>query len=122
MVYKVGTVAELDGLALNIPQAVIDAMRNELVLLDYAYGATRNVDNEDGGFVLYCTPGTTLSELRDCFNPEGRVFEWVERINSEPPYCSSLYIVTNDYAVELFMAIDDVPDCIKTALLEVVDD
>lgn len=122
MVYKVGTVAELDRLAISAPPPVIEAIRNELAVLDHAYGSHRNVETDDGGFVLLCEQGTKTAELKNYFDPEGRVFEWVERINSEPPFCSALYIVTNDYAVELFMAIDDVPDCIKTALLEVADD
>ena len=119
MVYKFGRASELDTLASGaVPAAVTAAMRLELALLDDAYGKNRNIDTDDGGFVLCCTPGTTVDELKAFFDPSEHVFECVGRIEAEPPYCSALYILTNDYAVEVFMAVADAPEDIAAELAE----
>ena len=118
MVYKLGIPADMAGIA-SSPDPVHHAILTELSTLEREYSGTRNVDTDDGGFMLYCTPGTTADEVKAFFDPTGHVLEWAGRIDSNPPYCSALYLLSNDYAVEIFMAVSDTPEAVREEMTEV---
>ena len=108
MVYKLGTAEDMSTLAsASVPAAVRRALMEDLAILDREYGAERNIDHSDGGFLLYCTPGTKPVELKPFFDPGKHIPEWAEPVKDEPAYTTALYLLTNDYAVELVMATQD---------------
>ena len=114
MVYKLGTSKDMSMLAsVTVPHAVRCALQGDLAILDREYGAERNIDHSDGGFLLYCTPGTKPVEIKPFFNPDKHVPEWAEPLRDEPAYTMALYLLTNDYAVELFVATQDVENIIS---------
>ena len=114
MVYKLGTAADMSTLASAVvPAAVRCALQEDLALLDREYGAERNIDQSDGGFLLYCTPGTKPHEVKTFFDPGKHVPEWAEPVRGEPAYTMALYLLTNDYAVELVVATQDAEDIIS---------
>ena len=117
MVYKLGTPADMAGLS-AVPAPVHHALLTELSILEREYGAERNIDTDDGGFMLYCTPGTTAEEVKPFFDPTDHILEWAARIASDPPYCSALYLLGNDYAVEIFMAVADTPAEVQAEMEE----
>ena len=109
MVYKLGTAADAIRIAsLPLPAEVMSVIQNDLAVLDREYGADRNVDASDGGFLLYCTLGTKHDEIKSFFDAENHIPEWVERIRDAPAYSAALYLLTNDFAVEIVMATADV--------------
>lgn len=108
MVYKLGNVTDLESLPAmdKITYGVLWEFTN---VLTNEYGADRDVDNDDGGYVLYATPGTKAEEVKAMFDYSATI-EYVNRtLQAEPPICSALYLLNNDYAVVIVMSIADAP-------------
>ena len=117
MVYKLGTVSDMRKLEkLPVPVAVRQMLTNDLTILDREYGADRSIDENDGGFLLYCTPNTGKAEIKDFFDAENHLLEWADCIDSSPPYCIALYLLSNEYAVEIIMPLNEAFDHIKEEL------
>lgn len=105
MVYKIGSTADMQSVVFE------NANAKELVyhyarILTYEYGANRNIDTDDGGYILYATSGTTIKEIETFFDYSG--YE-VELAIQQGGVCSALYILSSDYAVVIVMSIDDAP-------------
>ena len=101
MVFKLGHESEIGTLPLAVTGRLYDNLSEFLIVLDNEYGANRDVDHEDGGYVLFCTPGTTDSEIQHYFCFLGLIPEWVVDIPHQPEYCASLYFLRDEYAVVL---------------------
>ena len=115
MVYKLGTTADMAMLSSTVvPAAVRQAIAGDLEILDREYGADRNVDESDGGFLLCCTPGTVPAEIKPFFDPGKHILEWAEPVRDAPAYTMALYLLTNDYAVEIVAATEDAPDLLAS--------
>lgn len=108
MIYKLGHVSDL-GRFVGMDEHLKTAMNDYLSVLDTAYGCVRNIDEDDGGYVLYCTKGTQEDELKAHFNHKGMIPEWVHKINSEPPYTAILYIMSCDYVAVIVIADAEIP-------------
>jgi len=67
MVYKLGHEAEIGSLPFKVSGKLYDDLFEFLIVLDNEYGADRDVEQDDGGYVLFCTPGTTDSEIQRYF-------------------------------------------------------
>ena len=57
MVYKIGTLSKLDKLP-SMDAKVQERITETLEILDENYGRDRNIDTNNGGYVLYAEPGT----------------------------------------------------------------
>ena len=101
MVFKLGHESEIGSLPFAVTGKLYDNLFEFLIVLDNEYGADRDVEHEDGGYVLFCTPGTTDSEIHRYFHFLGFVPEWVIDIPHQPEYCASLYFLREEYAVVL---------------------
>ncbi|MEY8420349.1 hypothetical protein AALA83_13870 [Oscillospiraceae bacterium 44-5] len=93
MVYKLAHGAEIDSLPLQMSGKLYDNLLEFLLVLDNEYGTDRDVKQDDGGYVLFCTPGTTDSEIQRYFDFNGLVSDWVADISHQPKYCASLYFL-----------------------------
>lgn len=110
MVYKLGNVKDLDRLPFNRGRTM-DVLYELTGVLTSEYGADRDVDNDDGGYVLYVTPGTSHGELRRWFNYPAHTIEYVNVArDTEPPMCCAFYFLNNDFAVVIVMPIAEAPD------------
>lgn len=118
MVHKLAHVRDLESLA--IPDPVVEKNLLEfLQTLDNEYGTTRNVEEDDGGYVLYCDPGTSPDDLKALFDYSERTLEYVNRdYNASPPICCAMYLLNNEYAVVIVMSIADAPEEITEAFEE----
>ena len=114
MIHKLGHLQDLDNIVVE-DEAILKDLTEFLSVLDIEYGEDRDVDNSDGGYVLYCEVGTSLDELEAVFNYKA-VFDWSGNIKSKIPYCSTMYFLNNEFAVVLVMAIQDTPDYIKNEI------
>lgn len=101
MVFKLGHESEIDSLPFAVAGKLYDNLFEFLIVLDNEYGADRDVEHEDGGYVLFCTPGTTDSEIQRYCMFSGLVPEWVIEIPHQPEYCASLYFLRDEYVVVL---------------------
>lgn len=104
MVYKLAHEAEISSLPFPVSGKLYDSLLEFLLVLDNEYGADRNVEQDDGGYVLFCTPGTTDSEIQRYFNFNGLISDWVTSISHDPDYCASAYFLRDDYVVMLIRA------------------
>lgn len=105
MVYKIGNICDLE----RIPTAdsnTYDLLFDYVKILTYEYGEERNVDEDDGGYVLYVVPGTSMEEVKACFDYTKHTVETVDRFGS---LCAAMYFLNNEYAVTIIMSIADLP-------------
>ena len=111
MVYKLGNLSDFAPLSINNAKHK-EVLTRHLSLLTNLYGADRDIDHADGGFVIYAEPGTTEQTLKACFDysrhiPEYIIYDDVSNL------CTILYLLNNEFAVTLFLASEDVPHEIK---------
>ena len=76
MIYKLGSVADMSKLP-SMDDRLRNAIFKNLKILDDNYGADRDIDNDDGGYVLFCESGTTEEEIQSYHDYD---FEAIERI------------------------------------------
>ena len=109
MVYKLGSVKD----EASLPVLFIDTwgiIHDYLKQLTEQYGAERDVDHDDGGYILFATPGTNLEEIKAVFDYTKYQVEYVTlHRQTEPIVCSAHYILHNEFTVTLVMALQDLP-------------
>ncbi|WP_288175041.1 hypothetical protein [Sporofaciens musculi] len=97
----------------KIPKAVADETLRVVSILDEYYGSERNVDNDDGGFLLIYT---------DCLEDNGEIQRFLDSyhirlddMELDDTLCtddgitwkSVLYLVSNDYGITLIYPCKD---------------
>ena len=112
MVYRIGNLKDTVSLP-NMAQAVRSLINTQANLLCEHYGDNRDIDNDDGGVILYCPVGTTADELKEHFDYSKHLPEYVEVIDS---VCHALYLTNNEYSVSVIISIGDLPDELKEEL------
>ena len=116
MIYKIGNIADLNHLP-TMDDGLKQHIEHLAKSLSALYGEERNVDEDDGGYILYVEPGTALNELRKAFDYTRYTIEYVTYDSTScPPIISAHYIVTNEYVVTLIMSADDAPQEILNEL------
>ncbi len=106
MVYKIGNIADLakvdsaDAETMSILSYYANALSTN-------YGENRNIDDDDGGYILYCPKGTTNIEIKACFDYSKYSLELLEVITS---LCAAHYVLNNDYVVTIVLSADDIPE------------
>ena len=105
MVYKLGNDKDMDALP------PLDGKTEEIIYvytstLTYQYGEERNIDEADGGYVLYAPPGTDREELKACFDYTKHTLESADRFGS---LISAMYILHNEFVITIIMSADDAP-------------
>ena len=109
MIYKLAHVDEVRMLSIS-EWMVVPIIKKTLATLDEVYGEDRNVDDNDGGYVLYASRGTTPAELKANWNYEDRLCESAE---VEDGYATILYLLNNEYSVTLVMHAEDLPETLR---------
>ena len=105
MVYKIGNIADLDTLPC-VDDTTSELLYHHTSVLSLEYGENRNVDTDDGGYVLYAVPETSIEEIKAFFDFSVHTPEWVNRYGD---LCEAVYLLNNDYAVVIIMSIANVP-------------
>ena len=113
MVYKIGNLADLETLPL-INDVALELLCHHASVLTYEYGENRNIDNSNGGYILYAVPGTDAEELKAFFDVSEHTAEYVNKYGN---LCEAVYLLNNDYAVVIVMSIADAP----TGILNEID-
>ena len=115
MLYKLGTVRELASLPLELPEKAKTELYTSLLVLDSEYGKDRDYNKDDGGYVLIAESAADLPALKENLDYESHPCEWATRQGS---YLSALYILTNDFAIMVFMPVAAAPEAILKELEE----
>ena len=110
MIYKLGRRSDMDALP-PMQDKIRNIISEQLNILTKYYGADRDIDHDDGGYVLYATPGTSKEDIKAVFDYSKYLTEYVIlHRKTEPLTCSSLYLLHNDFGVVLVMALQDIPE------------
>lgn len=112
MICKLGHVEEIRNLPATA-SAVRPWIYNMLYILDDQYGAERDIDEDDGGYVLYADRGTSLEELQLWFDYERKLCESIEQRGD---WCALLYLLNNEYSVTLLQHTQDLPESLRKEL------
>ena len=113
MVYKIGNLADLETLPL-INDVALELLCHHACVLTYEYGENRNIDESDGGYILFAPSGTNAEELKTFFDFSEHTPEHVDQYDT---LCEAVYLLNNDYAVVIIMSLDDAP----TEILNEID-
>ena len=114
MVYKIGNVADLGILSL-IDDATLELLSHYARVLTDEYGENRNVDEDDGGYLLYAPSGTSVEEIKTCFDYTKHCAESVDRFGD---FLAATYILNNEFAVTIILSMADAPTEILNELDE----
>jgi hypothetical protein len=114
MIIKIGTYAEAMKYKNELPTAIFNIAKQMADILDENYGADRDIDNEDGGYILIINHPTDLITLVTDYqlNILDDGSEYVDEINTEPSYLSLLFIRNNEFAIALLMPKSFAPDIV----------
>ena len=105
MVYKIGNISDLESIVITDENAYA-LLSQYAKLLSYEYGEDRNVDTDDGGYVLYATPGTKSEDIKAYFDYSKHTVESADRFGS---LVVAMYILHNEYVVLIVMSEADAP-------------
>ena len=109
MVYKLGNVSDL-ALLPSIDQHTWRMLYEFTSVLTNEYGEGRNVDSDDGGYVLYAEPGTSCEKVKACFDYSTHTIEYINcDLDAPSPLCATFFLLSNEYVVVIVMSIDDGP-------------
>ena len=101
---KVGTMKELELIQNQVeklPRAVTEEVRGIVNILDDAYGDTRNVETDLGGFVAIVQYNEDFLILQQEHLVRLEDYEFIEpiQVDTNTEYAYVLYQVSDDYAV-----------------------
>ena len=96
MYYKIGTLAELEKVKEKIPYDIYSKIYNIVSMLDSLYGEDRNVDESDGGYVVYADSQDEIQEAIKVLHFDKKVPELIEDMQG---YTNTLYLENNEYGV-----------------------
>ena len=106
MVYKIGNVSDLERIP--IPDSnTYDLLYRYARILSDEYGEERNVDTDDGGYVLYTLPCATSEDIKAFFDYTKHTVESVDRFGY---LCAATYILHNEFVVTIVMSTNDLPN------------
>lgn len=106
MVYKIGNIADLSKVD-SADEEAISILSYYAAALSTNYGEDRNIDDDDGGYILYCPKGTTNAEIKAYFDYTKYSLELLDVITS---LCAAHYVLNNDYVVTIILSADDIPE------------
>ena len=105
MVYKIGNVTDLSTIPITDGKS-FELLYHYARVLTSEYGQERNVNEDDGGFILYAPPGTKAEEIKDYFDYTKHTVESVDRYGQ---LYSAMYILSNEFVVTIVGSLSDIP-------------
>lgn len=114
MIHKLGNIFDVNSLT-HINLKVKEALLDYTSVLTNFYGADRDIDNDDGGYVLYCDKGTLPYDIKHYFDFSNNILEFANII-PDTEFCSAVYVINNDFTVVLVIHMNDIPDDIRKEL------
>jgi hypothetical protein len=113
--FKAGTVTELESLELRgkIPEEVYREALRVVAYLDDTFGAERDIDFDDGGFVVIAENKSDLESFaRNHVELESPTLEYVELVPTEKESYLNIFFLVNEYesGVTLFVPMSIAPE------------
>ena len=109
MVYKIGNIRDMAFLPLQDDE-VRQVIYQQARILSDEYGEYRDVDKDDGGYILYVKPGTSPQDIKNSFDYSKATPEQVDVIETSTcKLYSALYLPNNEYSITIIMHESDAP-------------
>lgn len=108
---KLGYVKDIEQLA-DVPEEIAELIKGYLRILETVYGADRNIDNSDGGYVVWLEEGDSLEMLQEIdLDVEELTAEYTEIVALEngDKFSNTFVVFNNEFAVNLIMPISMTP-------------
>ena len=116
LLYRIGTREELSRIESVFPEKVITELLTGVVVRGSEYGENRNY-LEEGGYSIVLETEDDLNEFKKIIDYDRHPCEWATRIG-KTGYISALYILNDDYTIDIFMPIDIAPEVLFNDLEE----
>ncbi|MDR0571935.1 MAG: hypothetical protein LBG48_03750 [Rickettsiales bacterium] len=115
MLYKAGTVKEMQKIreeASGLPDEVLSEALRIVKILDEVYGADRDVDNGDGGFVLIAENIQDLALLKQQYvDLESNQQEVVAIVQcGKEPWLNALFLCNNEFGINVLIPVSIAPN------------
>ena len=109
MVYKIGNIRDVAFLPLK-DEEVRRVIYKQVRILSDEYGEYRDVDKDDGGYVVYIEPGTDIQNVKKYFDYSQATPEQVGVIaTSTCKLYSALYLINNEYGITVIAHEENAP-------------
>ncbi|MBR1436979.1 MAG: hypothetical protein IJ587_00450 [Synergistaceae bacterium] len=109
--YKFGTVKELNSINMAVPDKVYQEALNIATMLDDQFGAERNVEFDDGGFIFIALNNSDLTYFKKNYvELNSELLEYVLPVDD---YFNAFYLYGYDYGISLFLPASIAPDFMK---------
>ena len=105
MIYKLANISDMAMLP-SLDDISYTNVYEFVSVLEQQYGVDRNIDADDGGYVLYVSKGTNCEEIKAFFDYSKNTIEYVNRFDD---ILCAVYLLNNDYAVVIILSADDAP-------------
>lgn len=93
MIIEFGKISDCEMLPRKTPEAVIAFLKENIDILDYAYGGNRN-HYKEGGYIIYADDEHSAQHIRETVTTG--FYEWVEQIDG---HTIELHLLGDDFAV-----------------------
>jgi hypothetical protein len=123
MLYKAGTVKEMKqiiGKSPNLPEEVCREALRLAKILDDVYGADRDVDKDDGGFVLIAENIQDIALInREHIDMDRNTYETVTILKCEKePYINVFFLCNNEFGINILMPMIITPSQVLDGIKE----
>ena len=109
MIYKIVFFRDIVSIK-DIPSGVRTIIEQYVRTISAYYGENRNIDNDDGGYLLYLTPGTPMESVKEFFDYTSHPPEYLTlHQDVTPPLCAAHYVLNNEYTVTILLSPEDMP-------------
>ena len=108
MVYKIGNIRDMAFMPLK-DEELRNVIYKQVRILSDEYGEYRDVDKDDGGYIIYIEPGTNMQNAKKYFDYSKTTPEQVDVIETSTcKLYSALYLLNNEYSITIIMHESDV--------------
>ena len=110
--YKFGTVKELNSVNMAVSEKVYQEALNIATMLDEQFGAERDVEFDEGGFIFIALNNSDLTYFKKNYvELNSELLEYVLPVDD---YFNAFYLYGYDYGISLFLPKSIAPDFMKT--------
>lgn len=117
MLYRVGTLSEWVALEGIFHHNILEELKTYIDILDLEYGLERDY-MEVGGYALIVETKKDLEQVKDVLNYDTHPCEWAMRLWSGTGYVSALYLLNNEFSIQLYIPEYIAPDDVLEELTD----
>lgn len=102
MLYRIGTQSEWMTLKGIIHYSIMEELKAYIDILDLEYGLERDY-MEVGGYAFVAETKDDLERVKEVLNYDTHPCEWAMRLWGSTGYVSALYLLNNEFSIQLYM-------------------